>query len=142
MTAIALYKQIASDDSGPIGAVARLRAAWALADTASRADLADLLTPLDQPGSAWRENGARSAGLCRLSRHGTCKSALANIASLASDPDAPDALRNRAQAMAAFLQEWRRRQLRHRAAVPRPPPPAAPAQPPRPRQRRHGQRIR
>ena len=38
--AIDLYKQIAKDDNGPVGAVARLRAAWATADTASRKDLA------------------------------------------------------------------------------------------------------
>ena len=41
-SAIDLYKQIAKDDSGPIGMVARLRAGWALADTAQRATLEDI----------------------------------------------------------------------------------------------------
>jgi hypothetical protein len=101
-SAIDLYKQIAKDDSGPIGMIARLRAAWALSDTASRADLADLLKPLDQPGSAWRENAQEVLAYADY-RAMDMKSALAKYASLAVDPQAPDALRNRAQAMAAYL---------------------------------------
>ena len=101
-SAIDLYKQIAKDDSGPIGMVARLRAAWALSDTASRADLADLLKPLDQPGNAWRENAEEVLAYADY-RAMDMKSALAKYAALAVDPQAPDALRNRAQAMAAFL---------------------------------------
>ena len=54
--AIELYKQIAKDDSGPIGSVARLRAGWILVESAPRAEIAELLKPLDQPGSAWRSN--------------------------------------------------------------------------------------
>ena len=101
-SAIALYKQIAQDDSGTIGMVARLRAAWALADSANRADLAELLKPLDQPGSAWRENAQEVLAYADY-RAMDMKSALAKYASLAVDPQAPDALRNRAQAMAAYL---------------------------------------
>ena len=101
-SAIALYKQIAADDSGTIGMVARLRAAWALADSDNRADLADLLKPLDVPGSAWRENAQEVLAYADYRAMDT-KSALAKYASLAVDPQAPDALRNRAQAMAAFL---------------------------------------
>src|SRR6202034_227332 len=52
-SAIDLYKQIAKDDSGWIGMIARLRASWALADSASRNELEDLLKPLNQPGNAW-----------------------------------------------------------------------------------------
>ena len=100
--AIDLYKQIASSDSGPIGSVARLRAAWALAETASRADLAELLKPLDQPGNAWREN-AREVMAYADYRAMDTKSALAKYSELALDPEAPDALRARAKAMAAFL---------------------------------------
>jgi hypothetical protein len=101
-SAIDLYKQIAKDDSGPIGMVARLRAAWALSDTASRADLANLLKPLDQPGNAWRENAEEVLAYADY-RAMDMKSALAKYSALAVDPQAPDALRNRAQAMAAFL---------------------------------------
>jgi len=101
-SAIALYKQIAAEDSGAIGMVARLRAAWALADTANRADLAELLKPLDQPGNAWRENAEEVLGYADY-RAMDMKSALARYSSLAADPQAPDALRRRAEAMSAFL---------------------------------------
>lgn len=100
--AIDLYKQIAKDDSGPVGMVARLRAAWALSDSASRADLADLLKPLDQPGNAWRENAEEVLAYADY-RAMDMKSALARYSALAIDPQAPDALRRRAEAMTAFL---------------------------------------
>jgi hypothetical protein len=100
--AIDLYKQIAKDDSGPIGSVARLRAAWALAESASRTELAELLRPLDQPGSAWREN-AREVLAYADYRAMDTKSALAKYSELALDPESPDALRARAKAMTAFL---------------------------------------
>ena len=90
--AVALYKEIADDDSGPIGAVARLRAAWVLADTAPRADLADLLEPLDRqaaPGARWRAK----CWPMRLSRRRRQGRRWRNIAALAADPQAPDALR-------------------------------------------------
>jgi hypothetical protein len=100
--AIDLYKQIAKDDSGPIGSVARLRAAWALAETASRSDLADLLKPLDQPGNAWRAN-AREVLAYADYRAMDTKSALTKYSELAVDPESPESLRSRARAMAAFL---------------------------------------
>jgi hypothetical protein len=100
--AIDLYKEIAKDDSGPIGAVARLRAAWALADTSSRANLAELLKPLEQPGNAWRENAEEVMAYADYRAMDT-KSALARYTILSLDPEAPDALRARAKAMAAFL---------------------------------------
>ena len=100
--AIDLYKQISASDSGPIGSVARLRAAWAVAETASRADLADLLKPLDQPGNAWRENAEEILAYADYRAMDT-KSALTRYSQLALDPEAPDALRARAKAMAAFL---------------------------------------
>jgi hypothetical protein len=100
--AIALYKQIAKDDNGTIGSVARLRAAWAMADTAPRGELADLLKPLDQPGSAWREN-AREVLAYADYRAMDTKSALVKYSELATAPESPDGLRSRAKAMVAFL---------------------------------------
>jgi len=100
--AIELFKQIAKEDSGPVGSVARLRAGWALADSASRKDLAELLKPLDQPGNAWRPN-AREVLAYADYRAMDTKSALAKYSQLAVDPDSPQGLRNRAQAMASFL---------------------------------------
>lgn len=101
-SAIDLYKQIAKNDSGTIGMVARLRAAWALADTASRTEIANLLQPLDQPGNAWRENAEEVLAYADYRAMDT-KSALARFSALAVDPQAPDALRRRAEAMASFL---------------------------------------
>ena len=99
---IDLYKQIAQDDSGPLGMVARLRAAWALADSGSRTQLEDLLKPLNQPGSAWRENAQEVLAYADY-RAMDMKSALAKFSELAADPQAPDSARRRAEAMAAFL---------------------------------------
>jgi len=100
--AIDLYKQIANDDNGPIGAVARLRAAWALADSASRAELAGLLGPLVQQGNVWRPS-AREVLAYADYRAMDTKSALAKYSELALDPESPDGLRGRARAMAAFI---------------------------------------
>jgi hypothetical protein len=100
--AIALYKQIAKDDSGTIGSVARLRAAWALSETGSRTELAELLKPLDQPGSAWRGN-AREVLAYADYRAMDTKSALTKYSELAVDPESPDGLRSRAKAMVTFL---------------------------------------
>lgn len=101
-SAIDLYKEIAKEDDGPIGMVARLRAAWALADSAPRSELEDLLKPLDQPGNAWRDNAQEVLAYADYRAMDT-KGALAKFSALAIDPEAPDALRRRAEAMAAFL---------------------------------------
>lgn len=100
--AIDLYKEIANQDNGPVGAVARLRAAWALAETAPRVELSALLKPLDQPGSVWRQN-AREVLAYADYRAMDAKSALAKYSALAADPASQDGLRTRASAMAAFL---------------------------------------
>ncbi|HWY61299.1 MAG TPA: tetratricopeptide repeat protein [Rhizomicrobium sp.] len=101
--AIALYKDIASSDSSPVGATARLRAAWLMADTASGADLVTLLAPLTTPTSPWREM-AREVLAYSDYKAGKTKEAAAAFDSLATDPDSPDALRGRAKAFAQFLQ--------------------------------------
>jgi hypothetical protein len=100
--AIDLYKQIANEDNGPVGSVARLRAAWAEADTASRTDLAAWVKPLDQPGSPWRQNAQEVLAYADY-RAMDSKAALAKYAILATDPESPDGLRRRAQAMTDFL---------------------------------------
>jgi hypothetical protein len=100
--AIELYKQIAKDDSGIIGSVARLRAAWALADAGKRSDLVQLLGPLDQAGNPWRQN-AREILAYADYRAMNSKAALAKYSELALDPESPESLRARARAMADFL---------------------------------------
>ncbi len=100
--AIEIYKEIADSDNGPIGSVARLRAAWALAETATRTELTELLKPLDQPGSPWRENANEILAFADYKAM-DMKSARTKYAALAANPEAPDALRARAKAMAEYL---------------------------------------
>lgn len=100
--AIDLYKQLAKDDSGTIGSVARIRAAWALAETAPRTELAELLKPLDQPGNAWRGN-AREVLAYADYRAMDTKAALTKFSELSLSPEATEGLRARAKAMADFL---------------------------------------
>ncbi|MFO1249238.1 MAG: tetratricopeptide repeat protein [Alphaproteobacteria bacterium] len=133
--AIALYKDIAANDSGPVGSVARLRAAWGLVETASRKDLAELLKPLDQTGNPWRENAQEVLAYADYRAMDT-KSALAKYTALSIDAEAPDALRARAKAMAAFLKNGGATtygsvpaEAPAAAAAPAAPAPAAPAAP-------------
>ena len=100
--AIDLYKQLAKDDSGLVGSVARLRAAWALAENASRNELTELLKPLDQPGNAWRGN-AREVLAYADYRAMDTKAALTKFNELALSPEGTEGLRARAKAMADFL---------------------------------------
>ena len=99
---IAIYKQLAADDSGVVGTTARLRAAWALADTASRSQLNDLLAPLMTPGNPWHQTAQEVLAYADY-RALDIKSALAKYTALSLDPEAPDQLRSRAKAMTAFL---------------------------------------
>jgi hypothetical protein len=130
LDAVALYKQIAAADSGEIGAVARLRAAWILSANASRADLETLLAPLDTPTSAWRQL-AREILAFSDYRGAKVKQASAEYHALAEDAQAPDGLRIRARAMAAFLDSGAGSDS---GTVPPPQAPAAPALPAAPAQ--------
>jgi hypothetical protein len=103
-TAIALYKDIADKDKGAIGASARLRAAWAMADTASRADLQTELAPIDAPASAWKEMADEVLAYADYRDHNMAKAA-AEYAALATDPSSPGLLKSRAQAMSTFLKQ-------------------------------------
>lgn len=127
--AVDLYKQIANSDNGPIGNAARLRAAWAQADSGTRNDLAAWLAPLNQPGNAWRENALEVLAYADY-RSMDLKAARAKYAELAIDPEAPDGIRARAKAMNAFLKNGGG--IAYGTvppdAVPAPPAQAAPAQ--------------
>jgi hypothetical protein len=102
--AIALYKEIADEDKGGAGAVARLREAWALADTSSRADLETLLAPLRQPANAWKQMADEILAYSDYHSNQMAK-ATDEFNALANDANAPQQLRVRARAMAAFLKQ-------------------------------------
>lgn len=102
--AIALYKEIADEDKGATGAVARLREAWALVDTARRADLEALLAPLRTASSTWKPNADEILAYSDYRDNQIAKAA-EEFAVLEIDPNTPQALRARAKAMAAFLKQ-------------------------------------
>jgi hypothetical protein len=136
-TAVALYKEIAGEDKGGIGAVARLRAGWAIVDTTSRADLQALLAPLETPSSAWKPMADEILAYSDYRNHDLAK-ATQEFDALATDPATPGELKSRARAMAAFLKQGGEKNF---GAVPPPtsahtplagavaPPAGAPAQP-------------
>src|SRR5262249_61454562 len=101
----------------------------ALAENASRAELVELLKPLDQPGNAWRPN-AREVLAYADYRAMDTKSALTKYSELAIDPDSPQGLRSRAQAMATFLKNGGWGNFGTGAAEAAPPPPPAPERAP------------
>jgi hypothetical protein len=100
--AIALYKTIAQKDKTDLGDLARIRAAWALADSASKSDLQTLLAPLTDPKSSWRFM-AREILAYYDFRDGAMKAAQSEYDSLAAESEAPEAVRQRANAMASLI---------------------------------------
>jgi hypothetical protein len=126
--ALVIYRDLANSDNGPLGAVARLRAAWLLADSAPRADLVTLLAPINGDTNAWHEM-AREVLAYSDYKTGKVKDATAEFDTLAEDPESPDALKNRARAFAAFLHEGGSANF---GTVPPPAPPPAPGVAPEP----------
>lgn len=100
--ALKLYKEIASGRDEILGGVARIRGAWAIADTGSRSDIEAMLGPLTDPSNAWNLM-AREVLAYSDYRSGQIKRALAEYKSLSTDRKAPTALHERAAAMAVFL---------------------------------------
>ena len=121
-SAIAIYKDIADTDKGGTGAVARLREAWALADTSPRADLETLLAPLRTPASAWKPNADEVLAYSDYRNNQTAK-AMAEFDQLAKDPNSPQQMRSRTQAMAQFLKQGGAKEF---GTVPPPQPTPAP----------------
>ncbi len=123
--AIAIYKSIADGDSSPIGAVARIRAAWAMADFAPKSEIETLLAPVNDNTSAWRFV-AREILAYADYRTGAFAVAQSEYQALAAEKDAPPGLQTRANAMATFLKAGGDKNF---GTVPRPLPPASPANP-------------
>jgi hypothetical protein len=100
--AVALYRTIAQKDKTELGDAARIRAAWALADTASKSDLQTLLAPLIDPKSSWRFMAQEILAYCDF-RESSMKAAQSEYDHLAVDAEAPEAVRQRASAMASLI---------------------------------------
>jgi hypothetical protein len=118
--AIALYKKIAEKDNSPLAAVARMRLAWATADTSPKSEIETLLAPLTGSNNAWRF-AAREV-LAYVDYHaGAMGLAQSEFAALAAEKDASEAIRARAKAMAEFLKAGGDKDF---GTVPKPPAPA------------------
>jgi hypothetical protein len=100
--AVMIYKSIASDDSGVIGGIARIRAGWVLATDGPRSDLDSVLAPLTDPTSPWRFS-AREILAYADYHAGNSAKAQSEFRSLANDGAATVAMRSRSEAMANFL---------------------------------------
>jgi len=129
--AIQVYKAVAAADSGVVGNIALVRAGWALSDSAPRGDVETLLAPLTDPTSAWRHAAREILAYCDY-HAGDLKKAQGEFQALADDKDAPETMRRRVAAMAAFLKEGG---MANFGTVPQPaptppPPPAPPGTPP------------
>lgn len=97
--AVALFDQ-AADAAGKnaiIADAARLKAAYALLDTASLAESEKRLTPLIEKGRPYAALAREALAISRMA-HGKINEAKADFALLAISLDAPDGVRNRAQA--------------------------------------------
>jgi len=142
--ALKIYKDIAAEDTGPLGRLALLRAGWVEAETASPGEVQTLLAPLLQPMTVttytlWvipdtrtEENPWRFAArevLAYADFHGgLAQQAAGEFKALADDKNAPSGTRQRAAAMATFLKNGG---LANYGTVPLPPtPPAAPSNAP------------
>lgn len=123
--AVQIYKALATEDSGVIGKVALVRAGWALADTAPRFEIETLLAPLTDPTSPWRHSAHEILAYADYhSAH--YDKAQAEFQAIADDKDAPESMRRRVAAMAAFLKNGG---LMTYGTVPPPAAPATPATP-------------
>ena len=147
--ALTIYKQLAAEDSGPLGGLATIRAAWIVAETSSPGEVQSLVAPLLKPvevttyswlvipstrtePNAWRFPAQEV--LAYADYHaGLNQKAMAEFRALADDKTAPEGTRRRAEAMATFLKNGG---LANFGTVPPPPapetPPAAPGAAPAP----------
>jgi hypothetical protein len=100
--AVALYMKLAAKENSGLGDVARIRAAWAQADTLSTPELRTLLAPLNDGKSAWRFM-AQEILAYRDFRDGKTKEALKDFQNLASATDAPSSIHLRATAMVTLI---------------------------------------
>lgn len=120
--AVALYMKVAESDKAGLGAVARMRAAWAQADTASADTLKELLAPLNDGKSQWRFM-ARELLAYKAMHSGNVEEARRAYKALAAENDAPAGVRQRAEALLSMIETSGGKDF---GTVPPPPQPAAP----------------
>ena len=122
--ALLVFRSIAKDDTGLVGNIARMRAAWLLSIDGTRADMDSILAPLLDPESAWH-CAAREIVAYADYRAGLFGKAQSEFQKLADDKTASEELRRRSAAMAAFLKEGGMANFGKVPPRPAPTPPAA-----------------
>lgn len=132
--AIKIFKTVAQKDSGPVGEAARIRAAWAMVEFTPKSEIESWLAPLNDNTSAWRF-AAREILAYGDYHAGATGLALGEYKALAADKDASAGLKQRAGAMATFIQAGGDKSFGtvpapvpvQQAAAPSAPAPSAPA---------------
>jgi hypothetical protein len=100
--AVKLYTEIMGNSDDILASVARLRVAWATADTSSQADLQTLLAPLTDATNAWNPM-AREILAYSDFHNGKTAQAMAAYKKLAAEKNLPESLHQRSAAMATYL---------------------------------------
>lgn len=100
--ALALYQRLMTDADANVADTARVRVAWIQADTAKKADLVKLLAPVNTPKSGWRFMAREILAYVDY-RDGNLTAAKDNFARLSKDKNAPETIRQRAEAMASLI---------------------------------------
>lgn len=97
-----LYMEIANSGDDVLASLARIRAAWVIADTASRTELQNLLAPVLDNSNPWNPM-AREILAYSDFHAGNTKNALAEYKKLAAEKNLPPSLQQRSAAMATYL---------------------------------------
>jgi hypothetical protein len=102
--AVKIYDAVAADGAADavLRDLARMRAAIALADTATPADLEARVKPFDAAGNPWR-HAAREIMAAALWRSGDIMGADKQVQAILADPEAPAGVRQRAMVLAELL---------------------------------------
>ena len=123
--AVKLYIEVANSGDEVLAGVARIRAAWAQADTASRSDLQSTLGATLDPSSAWSPM-AREILAYSDFRSGNTKAAADAYKRLSTEKSLPESMHQRIAAMVTYLTAGGGQNF---GTVPPPPaPPKTPAQ--------------
>jgi hypothetical protein len=103
--AVKAYDALAADSSvdQPMRDLAQVRAAYALADTASPADLKQRIGKFDQQDNPWR-HAAREIQAIALWRTADYQSCGEIVTAILADPQTPPGLRQRAKSLSDLLE--------------------------------------
>jgi len=123
--ATALYRELMKDSDPLFASVARLRLAWADADTLSKKQMQDLVAPLTDASDPFHYMANELLAYVDY-REGAVQAAQTQYEALAKDTTTPAGIRERAAGMAAFLAAGGNRNV---GTVPPPPKPQTPPAP-------------